>query len=1062
MTGTEGGRARMRSLHVALAAMLVFAFLPWGRAAAAIPHVWTAADWFDSVDTNPGDGFCDTNGDTADAGSDCTLRAAIMEANALDGPDEIELVPDEAYHLTIPNGTEDDGYADATGDLDVTTEIAIHGPGRGRSSVVGDNLFDVTGGTACGPHDGMDDRVFDVSPTGSGVFTGFRIEGGDATANNALGIANGGGVRVAGDLVLDAMGLGSAPLRQGCYSHRATVGGALFSSGNTLVRDSLVTHGLASAGGGLALADGGRVHINHSRVGGAARHSFNGSVDGRNHAMCAGGGIYNASTADLLKIHRRTTIVQNAVGNSTAASCLASGLGGGIYNQGPLIAHDLWIMRNTGSGGGGMWNEPLPAVGPDVLLSHVYFLRNEASGDGGGLANMGGHVFLESSNFGNNVAGGGGGGVRNSSTCASGGVLELSNVLFERNVAEGSAGSPDPIAGRGGGILNESAPDSCVLVADQPTIDMEQSTFGQNVAGTAGVAPGLGGGIYNGGIVDYQLGRMDDNTAEKTVAVLGKGGAIYNGGAGPFAASIALDEIRLGDDDDPNEASLGGGVYNDSHTGSNSNEVDVTDSSIAFNHAGQDGAGIYNNSGNVTVTNSTISSNVAASDGGGIYAIGDAPFAGSTSLDSVTVARNGLETPRKGDGIFQNGAHEVSLRNTIVAENPQPKPSGGHGNCRGTITPAGNNLDDDGTCGAEQSNVAAAGLGELALNGAPLTFTHSLAITSPAVDTGVETGCPATDQRGIARPKDGNKDGTARCDIGAYERDPADTDGDGLNDDVDHCDTAPGPDYFNGCPTFGDDHGPDGSGPSASPSPPPPPNQGGGGGGGAPPDADHDGIQDPNDNCRDAANADQVDSDGDGSGDACDADDDNDGAPDASDNCPSANPNQADLDGDGHGDACDADDDNDGAEDSSDNCPAIANADQADRDGDGIGDACDDDSGGGEPTEYETSTTLHFEGGKFFGSLGVFPNETARTPDRALGEPANDCGAGRHVGLYRVKRGSARFVARALTNAQYRFHQYQPKARGRFYARVEAAVTDAGTCLASQSRTIRVTRHSKH
>ena len=47
--------------------------------------------------------------------------------------------------------------------------------------------------------------------------------------------------------------------------------------------------------------------------------------------------------------------------------------------------------------------------------------------------------------------------------------------------------------------------------------------------------------------------------------------------------------------------------------------------------------------------------------------------------------------------------------------------------------------------------------------------TFSLLFGSPAVDTGVNTGCPATDQRGVTRPKDGDSNTTVICDIGAYE-----------------------------------------------------------------------------------------------------------------------------------------------------------------------------------------------------------------------------------------------------------------------------------------------------
>ena len=127
-------------------------------------------------------------------------------------------------------------------------------------------------------------------------------------------------------------------------------------------------------------------------------------------------------------------------------------------------------------------------------------------------------------------------------------------------------------------------------------------------------------------------------------------------------------------------------------------------------------------------------------------------------------------------------------------------------------------------------------------------------------------------------------------------------------------------------------------------------------------DSDGDDVGDACDNCPDEPNADQLDSDGDGFGDACDncptdsnpgqEDSDGDGFADACDNCPATdNADQTDTDGDGVGDACDncptdsnpgqEDSDGDGFADACDNCPATDNADQTDTDGDGVGDACD-------------------------------------------------------------------------------------------------------------------------
>ncbi|RME06874.1 MAG: hypothetical protein D6812_00995, partial [Deltaproteobacteria bacterium] len=110
------------------------------------------------------------------------------------------------------------------------------------------------------------------------------------------------------------------------------------------------------------------------------------------------------------------------------------------------------------------------------------------------------------------------------------------------------------------------------------------------------------------------------------------------------------------------------------------------------------------------------------------------------------------------------------------------------------------------------------------------------------------------------------------------------------------------------------------------------------------PDRDADCVADGSDNCPDAANPEQRDTDGDGTGDVCDPNIDDDAFPNDRDNCPDVvNDGQEDLDDDGEGDACDSDIDGDGIVNDDDNCPRAANEDQADSDGDGVGDACDND-----------------------------------------------------------------------------------------------------------------------
>jgi CSLREA domain-containing protein len=86
----------------------------------------------DEIDAAPGDGNC-----ISTPSGQCTLRAAIMEANALAGDDTINL-PAGIYTLTLAGVNEDAGL---TGDLDITSTVTIEGAGA-ESTVIDANALD--------------------------------------------------------------------------------------------------------------------------------------------------------------------------------------------------------------------------------------------------------------------------------------------------------------------------------------------------------------------------------------------------------------------------------------------------------------------------------------------------------------------------------------------------------------------------------------------------------------------------------------------------------------------------------------------------------------------------------------------------------------------------------------------------------------------------------------------------------------------------------------------------------------------------------------------------------
>ena len=198
----------------------------------------------DVVDSNISDGSCDT-GNLVGSDPECTLRAAVQEANA-SAVDEITL-PAGIFTLSIDGPGEDSA---ATGDIDIDSDITIAGAGVSSTMIDADGI----------------DRVFHVV-SGTATLSGATITGGSSSSDGgALLVSLGSSLDVSQAILIANTTSGD--------------GGGIKNDGTLTVTDTEVSWNSSVAGGGLlnngtATLNRVLIHTNTATMGGGIRNDSN-------------------------------------------------------------------------------------------------------------------------------------------------------------------------------------------------------------------------------------------------------------------------------------------------------------------------------------------------------------------------------------------------------------------------------------------------------------------------------------------------------------------------------------------------------------------------------------------------------------------------------------------------------------------------------------------------------------------------------------------------------------------------------------------------------------------
>nr|WP_298146857.1 CSLREA domain-containing protein [uncultured Pseudomonas sp.] len=297
------------------------------------------------------------------------------------------------------------------------------------------------------------------------------------------------------------------------------------------------------------------------------------------------------------------------------------------------------------------------------------------------------------------------------------GRVLLHDVQVLQNIARGIPGSG---TGNGGGIANYGE----LLVLD--------SQFEHNSAPLDDVLGPLGGAIFNTGSLWVRGSHFTRNTSFG-FPLNGAGAAIYSSGNAKIEGSSFVENLS-------SEGVEGGAITNDE-------------------------------GGVLALTNSTMSGNSQ-----GALSNGRTDPSSKATLTNVTIVNNLIETDSP-YAVMNWG--QLRIRNSLIAGNhhyygDEPLNCRNFGDHYSYQAIGLLRNDESSNCGADLFVPLEQTFTQVlspTLSSDGKTFFHALLPGSPAVDAGIGS-CVSKDQRGVSRPKDGNGDGVAVCDLGAYELAP--------------------------------------------------------------------------------------------------------------------------------------------------------------------------------------------------------------------------------------------------------------------------------------------------